>query len=292
MTGYLRIGGALTLGVLIVLGAFVMANKGSGARILGDAELQVADSRSYIEPTDSDRDGTPDWEEKFSTNVFESITAPTSTVSETTPYEPPTTFTGKFSEAFFSDYLGGKIDGADLSDPSQFVNQAVVAIEENTKSKLFSGVDIQIVQDSEESIHEYGNTIGEILTRYPTTNEHELIILRRATEKDDPEILLALDPIHTIYENYVSDTINVPVPRTLAEEHLALLNAYEAVRTDINAMQQMFTDPLYSLARVKRYQDDAAGLYRALQEILFALEDNGAIYSKDEPGAVMYLLRQ
>jgi hypothetical protein len=288
VTGYLRIGGALTLGVLIVLGAFILGNKTTE---VGEAKLQVADAHTYIEPTDSDGDGTPDWEEDFSAKVFEAITAPTSTAAEAEAYEPPTTFTGKFAEAFFTDYMEGKMEGADTSNSAEFINQAVAAIETNTKSKLYSGLDIEMIPDTDASIRDYGNAIGEILVRYPATHENEMEILKRATEKNDPEILTALEPIRTIYENYVEDTLNVHVPRSLAKEHLDLLNAYEAVRTDINAMEQMFTDPLYSLARVKRYQDDAAGMYFALQQILLRLEEHGVVYSKDEQGAVLYLVR-
>ena len=62
----------------------------------------------------------PDWQESLESNAFKTITTPTSTVTEgdDATYTPPTTLTGKFSEAFFKDYFTGKIKGKDFSDPT------------------------------------------------------------------------------------------------------------------------------------------------------------------------------
>ncbi len=289
MTGYLRIGGALILGVLIVLAAFLVIHSKSSSTAQLEGELEVGPSRSYIEPTDVNGDGIPDWEEGFAARIFETIETPTSTASTSSSYEPPTTFTGKFAEAFFKDYLNSKMSGADLSDPTELVNNAVSAIETNTAPKIHTPMDIVMIPDSTESIREYGNAITRVIQRYSLQNTNEAIILSQALEENNPQLLTELDSVKAAYENFITNTLIIPVPTSLAEDHLKLINAYEAIYTDIAAMQLAFTDPLYSLARVREYQNDATMLGRALQSIGKEIQGKGIIYAKDEPGAFFYI---
>lgn len=291
MTGYLRIGGALTLGVIIVLTAFLMIRNNSNAPAQLKGGLEVAPSRSYIEPTDTNGDGVPDWENGFTDRIFETIETPTSTDSVDAGYEPPVTFTGKFAEAFFKDYMSTKMSGADLSDPTELVNNAVTAIETNTAPKTHSPLDIEMVPDSMESMREYGNAVTQVIQRYSLQNTNEAVILSRALEENDPEVLTELESVKAAYANFIANTLNIPVPESLAEEHLKLLNAYEAIYTDIAAMQLAFTDPLYSLARVREYQNDATTLGKTLQSIGKELKDKGIIYAKDETGSFFYIFK-
>jgi hypothetical protein len=55
-------------------------------------------------------------------------------------------------------------------------------------------------------------------------------------------------------------------------------------------MEQVFTDPLYTMARVKRHEDDAMGLFYTLKKIATTLVSKGVAYADDEPGAIIYTL--
>ncbi len=283
--GKFRIGGALVLGILIVLGAFFVGDKNTtyGTNV---GTVTKAPERSAITTTDSDKDGVPDWEESLQAKVFETIDTPTSTILVSDePYEPPTTFTGKFSEAFFKDYLQGKINGEDFSDPTAFVGTAIQAIEQNTASKQHAIAELTIVPDSEESIRTYGNRVAEIIQSNSIGNENEALILQRALQANDPEMLKALEPINAVYTKMIEESLQMPVPQSLAFRHVDLLNAYEAILTDIGAMQVAFTDPLFSLARVKAYQKDAEALYTALKGIADFLSLRDVIFMSEEPGS-------
>jgi hypothetical protein len=291
VTRYLRIGGALTLGVIIVLSAFFVVHRKSNSTAQLGGTLEVSPTRSYIEPTDANGDGVPDWEEGFNERIFETIETPTSTVVTDSGYEAPTTFTGKFAEAFFKDYLDSKVQGADLSDPTELVNNAVGAIEANTKPKTYSPIDIDIIADSPESLRAYGNAISAVIQRYSLNNTNEAVILDRALKENNPQLLTELESVKTAYGNFISNTLLIPAPESLAEDHLRLLNAYEAIYTDIGAMQVAFTDPLFSLARIREYQGDATRLGEALFTIGKELRAQGIIYAKDEPGAFFYIFK-
>lgn len=290
MKGIVRIGGALGVGVVIILGALV-ANTIGNETPVGAVVVSKAPERQYIASQDSDGDGVKDWEENLQGKVFETIETPTSTsfANVVEPYEPPTTFTGKFSEAFFQDYLQGKIDGEDFSDPSAFVGNAVTAIEQNTQSKKHSRVELTIIPDSPESIHEYGNTFAEIMNSSVVSVENEGTILQKALTANDPTILEKLTPIRDAYVSYISQGLAMEVPESFALLHVTALNAFESILTDVEAMQIAFTDPLYALARTKGYEADATALYDSLQKINQKLSENGVTYTNDEPGSFFYL---
>ncbi len=291
MTGSLRIGGALLLGILIILVAFLM-QKDSYAESVGTGSIvQVAPERSAIETQDTDGDGTPDWEEDLEEIFVDSAVLASSSLLAKAgePYESPTTFTGKFSEAFFKDYLEGKINGQDYTDPTAFVGNAVQAIEKNTQSKRYTRLDIQIVPTTDADLHIYGNRVAEINQIHSIGNENEALILQRALEAKDPKKLEALEPIRVVYESMIADLLLMQVPDVLAEKHIALLNAYEAILTDVKAMQSAFVDPLYALARVKTYKDDAMALFVAFQDINILFSEKGVVFLSDEPGTFFYL---
>jgi hypothetical protein len=288
MKGIVRIGGALALGILIILGALAVQGNGGDEALAGQVIVSQEPNRTYIETNDGDGDGVKDWEEDLRTGVFETIDTPGLDLEESEPYVPPTTFTGKFSEAFFKDYMDGKVNGVDFSDPTEFVGKAVDAIDANSQSKRHTRLELTIVPDSEETIHEYGNEVMRIMKKYSITNKNEAVILQEALVANDPELLEGLAPTHQVYASYIADTLTTEVPASLVSGHLQLLNAYEAILTDIEAMQLAFTDPLYSLARVKGYEDDADMLLTALQNIAKTLIESDTIYTNDEPGALFY----
>ena len=289
MKTYVRIGGALALGILIILGALSVQENGGREALAGQVIVSQEPNRTYIEMSDTDNDGVANWEEDLRTGVFETIDTPAQNSEENEPYVPPTTFTGKFSEAFFKDYMEGKMNGADFTDPTEFIGKAVGAIDANTQSKKHSRLELTMVPDSEEAIHEYGNQIALSLKSDSPATENEAAILQRALTANDPTILEKLAPIHKGYSKYIAKTLRIEVPLSFVDEHLQLLNAYEAILTDIEAMQIAFTDPLYSLARVRGYEDDAKMLFNTLQNISKSLNEGGAVYENSEAGAFFYL---
>lgn len=292
MKGSIRIGGALALGIIIIFGALYVKNT-HGTEASGEISVAPAPPRTYIENEDGNKNGTPDWEEALQANVFQTISTSTK-LAETSSeaYVPPTTFTGKFSEAFFQDYLQGKISGADFSDPSKFVGTAVEAIDKNTRSAGHLRLELTLVPVTEESMHTYGNSVVEIIKKNSIENEHEMVILQRALKENDPKILEALEPIRLVYVRMIADTLVIDVPENFAQAHIDLLNAYEKILADIGAAQRAFTDPLYSLARVRLYDKDAEALASAYAAIAELFSQEGIVYANDELGTMFQLFEK
>lgn len=288
MKGSIRIGGALVLAILIV-GVSLYSREKSFQSLNAEGTMVTQTFiRGYIEPIDSDGDGISDWEENLAARTFDAIATPTSSAekAEIQPYEEPTTFTGKFSEAFFKDYLEGKMAGRNYSDdPTELVDKAVAAIETNATSKRYSPSELIIDPDATSDVREYGNKIMQVVIAHATTNENEAEILKRALDANDQSILEDLRPIRKAYEGMISGTLLLPVPQPMIQSHIELLNAYEGILTDIKAMQVAFEDPLLGLARIRLYETDAKALYAAFQGLNREFGRRGIIYTKDEPGS-------
>lgn len=291
VTSTMRIGGALLVGTLIILGALTV-KQNSRAEEQGTIVADENTGAAYIATKDTDEDGTPDWEENLQEIFVEKAQLSSSTLAAYRggdSYEPPTTLTGKFSEAFLKDYLDGKMKGEDFSDPTAFVETAVTAIESNTQSVTYTRRDITIVPAPMESVRAYGNRLAEINISNAINNENEALILQRALQANDPKILEDLAPIRTVYETMIAEALLMEVPDELADEHVAILNAYAAILLDVKAMQLAFDDPLLALARIKVYEEDARTLLTVFQALNGALDAYGVTFTTDEPGSFFYL---
>lgn len=293
MKGLVRIGGALILGVFLILGAFFL--RPSGAESQSESVVVVnAPERTSIETLDSNGDGVPDWKEELSATVFETIQTPSFSDNDTGAeelYEEPTTLTGQFSIAFVKDYLQGKTRGLNFDDPTAFVGNAVAAIERSTQSKQHSRLEFPIVETTGESLRAYGNILVEIHERHEPSEriEKNLTVLQRAIEQDDPQLLESFIPIEETYQNMIVDMLNIRIPTELAALHLELLNLYEAMASNINAMQLIFDDPLLTLAKIEEHTNAADSIIKTMRAITKTLTSYGVVYTKEEPGSKLYL---
>lgn len=77
VTGTIRIGGALVLGILIVLVSLRVSAKGDDTSSEDTLALS-APERTYIESQDSDGDGVKDWEEVLQERFIDTISATSS----------------------------------------------------------------------------------------------------------------------------------------------------------------------------------------------------------------------
>lgn len=284
MSNKVRIVGAIGIGVIIVALAFQASARTTPSQAAG-AVVLAAPARTTIATTDSNNNGTPDWQESF-----ETITPPTSgtSIASSTPYTPPTTLTGKFSEAFLQDYLQGKMQGTDYAkDPSKFVNTAVAAIEKNAQSVTHTAQEVVTIPTTEDSARAYGTKILEIVNAHSPAQgtENEMVIFSNALKANDPAQLAPLEDIANNYAAVISDTLTVPVPDLFVTQHLALLNAYERIYADVRAAQKAFDDPLLALARTRDYDVHAQSLLTAYILIAKALAGQGVVYGSDELGS-------
>lgn len=300
--GRTRIVGALAVGAVLIGGVLLLEHRTEVTTQAPVAAVALSGERTRdvraTQPTlDTDGDGYPDWEEELrGTDPFTPTTLETASTTpdgDVEPYEPPTTLTGRFAEEF----LKGLIEesaGRDLTDEEKvaFAANAASELAKAVPDKLYTRADLHIVSDNTQAAHRtYGNTVSSVLIEHNVESDQELEILELALSSNDASVLEQLTPVANAYAAMVRDLVAHPVPAALTKEHLDLINTLSIIETDIRAMQATFDDPLQSLLRIRRYQEDAAGLFYALDNLRIALEKSGVAYTSSESGIVLFSLR-
>lgn len=271
-----RIAMAFLVGAVLVAGAFYISRNTNAKNIGTGAVSTIATERKHIPVFDADNDNVPDWQDALLDK--QDIILPTAS----TTYEKPTTVTGKFAVNFFKDYLLSKTYGAFGSTPEKLSSLAVQKLSKQAIDELFAKEDISIFPlNDEATLRAYGNHVATILLAHPNTGDNEAIILQDYMNYREPERLSDLDPIALAYTTMVSDMLEAPVPEAYVVQHLNLTNALNAVREDIRGMQKVDEDALYTLMRMKRYQDDVLGLSNALKDLFNTLYLQGNIKWKE-----------
>lgn len=242
----------------------------------------VAPERHYITVEDSDNDGIPDWSENFRYAEPVEISEEDTQVSD---YTPPETLTGQLAIDLLKDSIHAEGQGALGPSQETILNSATAQLEEAAVDALYSERELSILNDTSiPALREYGNSVAAIAINeeLPADTRPAIEILQHAARVQDATILTELDPIITAYQNLRNKMLVLSVPKSVAREHLNLLNTYNAVLIDIEGMQQALDDPLYTMVRMKRYYDDTLGLNNAVVELYTALHNQGVRWSEDD----------
>jgi hypothetical protein len=275
----IRIAGAFMIGGALVVSAFLMAEQ-KQTQQKGEI-LAATVVRSHIQIEDENGDGIPDWRDSLQK------TEPIMLDSATSTYEKPTTITGKFAVKFLEDMFRSKMYGAFGDSHEELIAEATESLVSESKDVLFEKEDLTLIDDaSPEIVRAYGNHIASIALGAKGGGENEAIILQDSLRYNDPDRLRDLDPIVASYVDLVKRMLETPVPVEYTKEHLAVLNAYNAIKEDVSAMQKVYEDALYTLIRAKRYEDDALGMKNALSQILSVISTKENItWSEGESAA-------
>lgn len=266
-----RVGGAFLLGAVIIGAALFLRTQKE--LTLQMASASVAAERTFIPVTDIDKNGVADWQDDLHGATID-IDASSSASST---YEKPTTVTGKFAVQFFEGFLRSKMYGSFSRSPEEQIADATQELAAQAQDELLTEKDISVIQMRDQNaLRIYSNNVAAILLAHHTGTENEAIILQDALRTHDPKRLEDLKPITAAYTDMVKNLLEVEVPTGYEKEHLDLLNALNAVKEDVRAMEEVNTDPLYTLLRAKRYQDDVLGMTKAVSNLFntLYLQDN------------------
>ncbi len=158
-------------------------------------------------------------------------------------------------------------------------------VERITKN-TYGFADIKSVPSSSESLHKYGNSLGQLLKEYSSRAEfNELVLIQTALETGDKDILQGIEENIPLYEEAVANLLETEVPEGLESDHLKVLNALTRLRHDAGQMKEnIFEDPLAGLLDIDYYQKNLLEytvVASSVQEYLFLM---GIEYASDEPG--------
>lgn len=282
-----KIVGATIVGFALIAGAYTISNFGKPLPTSQSANIQTTTptQRVAITVTDKDDNGIEDWRDEFVT------TAPVLLNQASSTYTPPDTVTGKMSIDFMESIIRSKGYGAFGSTKEEVITNTVDSLSRETKQKLYDTSDIIILDNwDDQDIVNYANTAAATIYRNSIPDmESEVIILQDYVNTHDENRLAELESLVKVYQGYRDDTLKIPVPAFLAKDHLDLINTYEAIHADIEAMTLALTDPVVALLHLKRYQDDATGLAYAMQNMYLTLEPHASLFTVDDPAALFVI---
>lgn len=283
-----RIVGAVVVGGAMLAGAYVLSDFGTPPALPNTAAVAVqgAPLRTPIPVTDSDNDGLEDWRNSLAIGDPISLSA----VPVGDPdYQRPETLSGNFSLTFFEQLLRSQMYGEFGSSDEAVIQKSIAEATAEANDVLYDLRDIVTIPNEPQLIRAYGNRAANILTEYNVNNsENETLILKKALERDDPSVLLGLEPRSQMYAGMRDAYLNTPVPEKLATAHLNLINSFHALHRDIEGMTGVYEDPLYTLVRLKRYQDDATALAISLSNLYVRLAETPEVFQPNDT-ALLFL---
>jgi hypothetical protein len=282
-----KIVGASIIGFALVAGAYTLSSLNKPTPVAQQANLGATTpmQRVAIEVVDSDGNGIEDWRDEFVTSepvILDTINS---------PYTPPDTVTGQMSIDFMEGIIRSRNYGPFGQSQDEVIDRTVDDLAKEAEGKIYSTKDIDIMQDwDDEDIVNYANTVAATLYRNSNPDlDGELEILQDIVRNDNRDRVSELTELASVYAAYRDDTLKIPVPAFAAKEHLDLINTYQAIHEDIAAMSLIIDDPVVSLLRLKRYQDDATGLALALQNMYLAFEQYADLFTAEDPAALFVL---
>jgi len=281
----MRIFIAVFVGVFLILGAYWLKINQPPKPMSGTVEMRPNTfSRSFINVTDKNGDGLPDWQEALAVGEVMNLDE----ISTTTPYEPSSE-TGRALYLLTQKYIMAK-NSSDtpvsaetiVNDVNQYINSRLLNDEIITLERIniYSN-------NSELAVRKYGNAVAELMYAYPVPENirDEMTILNDALLKNNPEILGELKTIIAAYETMLEGMLTIPVPSDFATEHLALTNVYQSLIVDLGAFSGVFDDALPTLVRLRRYPEDADRLYTSIINLYQKMHVRGIKWSNEDVAA-------
>jgi hypothetical protein len=176
--------------------------------------------------------------------------------------------------------------GDDIPTQEQIISAAAAQVAA-TKAPKYTTNDLTVVDDSNTTLHSYGNGVMQILIAHPAANQSDtLLAVGNATDHNDPTQLEKLKVIGREYQAVATDLLALPVPKTLSPLHLSVVNAFSATAVSIVDIQTALGDPLRGIVGIQTYQNKIQEIGRVFTNIAQNLNKDGILFNKSEPGSI------
>ncbi len=254
------------------------------------------------ENADTDGDGTTDGEE-IEKNRDPKIKGPNDTLNILTDTSDGATIkdtekltaTDIVARDFFSKYVAAKQSGKEIDSTLQ--QQIASSVLSQTKTiglfRLYGEGDLIIeknvkTENGTETLKNYGDKMGSIIKNTATWKESELEIIQKALEQEDENVLKQLDPIINGYTSTKEQMLKISVPEKAVSTHLDLLNAIEKIISSLKSAQNVFKDPVTTLATFGKYPEIITELHKAFIDARSLFQRNNIIYEPIKDSGYYY----
>jgi hypothetical protein len=303
----------------LIGGAFVLANSATDPPIAEASEESAL--LAAVATRDSDSDGLSDWEEAlYGTSpdkadsrelgmtdgeaVAKGLIVPQAIadvpVSSTasgdivSPDLPPAaaegTLTAAFSRNIFTRYLDalqaseGELSDTDLAD---IANQALGELGASiTAAPPFKRAQDLTVQGSgREAMKAFAAAADAVMRANTTTaSKSEVFYLADHLQNGDAKALEHIRSLAKLYRGTAAGLAALPVPKELAGDSLALVNAFARMSEATNDFALVDDDPLVTMLALNQYPNAVLALGNAFIKIMNDYRDAGITFTPGEKG--------
>lgn len=316
-----RIPAATVFSVALIAGAYLLA-RNIGSPPFAEASAETALLQA-IATRDSDADGLPDWEEslygtdshitdtfslgmtdgeavakglivpKAIADIKTATSSPVSLNSDGLPPPPADgTLTSAFAQNFFTIFMTAKEanGGGDLTESqmSEVASQALASLASVVvpASDYKSEKDITVSGEGPDAMIEYAVNAEAILAKNrPNTTTSEINYLKSALVDNDDTAYPHIASIAKAYRDSAVGLSVLPVPKELAVEHLALVNAMMRISGIASDFAKANTDPLATMLALQQYPNAVITLANAFINIGRIYKEAGISLPAGAPGA-------
>jgi hypothetical protein len=225
---------------------------------------------------DTDSDGTPDGKEvELGRNPLvkgpKDALASKDNPSATSTAPENLTLTDTFARDFFTQFMslqqsGTKItaDNANQIASDYLKNKTLP----NISARQYSAADLSLTDSDPTHLANYRDAITAVFGKYwPSGNTNELYIMQQAFTNSDTNALTGLSTIISAYQNTLSNTLALSVPKLAVSLHLNVINSLSTYIETLKMIQSAYTDPLSGLVGLNAYQNNQANVWVSLTNL-------------------------
>ncbi len=284
------------IAILLVGGSFAFAqyrNDNKQSIYTASDTVNINSTGTESHNIDTDGDGLKDWEEILvGSNPRDAKSK--GEVSKKTPLDNDLTIkkenltsTDILSRDFFARYMELRQIGASGDKLSQedAVSQSVGTLA-FPQPKVYTTANIYTDSTiGKEAVRIYVNKIGTIFKTYIISSRNEAAIVKESTDKENPKILEELDPIIASYKKVLTGLIKIPVPSSMTQMHLDIINSLSGVIFINELFRKSATDPVLGLQAAGSYLRYAGKFNISYNNIRSYITFLGITYMEQEGGS-------
>lgn len=236
---------------------------------------------------DTDRDGILDWEEGLwrtdptkvdtdndgepdSTEITKLKGIPASlNESISLQDEERLTETDKFSRELFTTVAALNQTGGMDQDTINKLSVALTSkIQDPRVGKIFSSKDIKVTGNDNADVQAYNNSLENLSKKYKVVFKYGYegvsfsfginvgqILEKYTSNGEDLSIMSELDPIIKETSLIVDEMANMIVPKKFANDHLGIINAFEALTENLSEIKLIEEDPILAFGAISNFED-------------------------------------